>query len=97
MKKIELFNGNIMVKEIARQDEVSDKIEGLIIPKETYEDEQVSQGKVVVSNSDKIAVGDVVLFHRVMPVDVNLKLEGDKSPEVYFFILEKDIICKIIE
>lgn len=93
MQTITLFNGNIMVKEIARTDDVDGA--GLIIPKETLDDEQVSQGTVVNSNSDSIKIGDIVLFHRVMPVDVNMKLAGDDEMQTYFFILEKDIICKI--
>jgi len=95
MQKITLFNQNIMVKEIIRQDEDTGTQNGLIIPKENLEDEQVSQGTVIQSNTKDITVGDVLLFHRVMPVDVHLKLEGDKELEQYYFIQEKDIICKV--
>ena len=88
------MNGNIMVKEIIRTDDTS-STSGFIIPKETLDDEQVSQGKVVRSNSDNIPTGATVLFHRVMPVDVHMKLDDDTKLETYFFIMEKDIICKI--
>jgi co-chaperonin GroES (HSP10) len=89
------MNDHIMVKEIKREEADAATSLGLFIPKETLEDEQVSQGKVIRSNSANVAVGDTLLFHRVMPVDVNMKLEGDDKLETYFFIKEKDIICKI--
>jgi|GEM_PF-6837365 len=94
MQKITLFNKNIMVKEIVREND-NESFEGLIIPKESMEDEQVSQGIVVRTNSENIAIGDVLMFHRVMPVDINMRLEDDKEMSTYFFIKESDIICKI--
>ena len=92
--KISLMNGNIMVKAIEREDEEENK-SVLIIPKETLEDEQVAQGVVIRSDSENVKVGDTLLFHKVMPVDVNMKIDKDEKLETYFFILEKDIICKI--
>lgn len=89
-----MFNKNIMVKEIVREND-NESFEGLIIPKESMEDEQVSQGIVVRTNSENIAIGDVLMFHRVMPVDINMRLEDDKEMSTYFFIKESDIICKI--
>lgn len=96
MSKLEMLNSNIMVREIAREKD-EESLGGLIIPKETLEDEQVAQGVVVRTNSDAIAIGDTLLFHKVMPVDVNMKIDDDKKLETYFFILEKDIICKITQ
>lgn len=92
--KISLMNSNIMVKATEREDETENK-SGLIIPKETLEDEQVAQGVVIRSNSESVKIGDLLLFHKVMPVDVNMKIDKDEKLETYFFILEKDIICKI--
>lgn len=84
-----------MVKEIKRKKEEDIGQSGLYIPEETLEDEQVSQGRIVVSNTSGYDKGEVLLFHKVMPVDVNMKLEGDEGLERYFFIKESDIICSI--
>jgi len=95
--KFTMLNGNIMVKEVVRTEEEEKSSSGIFIPKEILEDEQVSQGKVVKTDSENIAIGDLVLFHKVMPVDVRIKIDKDEELQSYFFILEKDIICKITE
>ena len=95
MQTITLYNGNIMVKEHILTQEEKSSASGLYIPDEVLEDEQVAQGEVVNSNSENFAIGDLLLFHKVMPVDVNMKLDGDKGLSKYFFIKEQDIICKI--
>jgi co-chaperonin GroES (HSP10) len=96
MQKIEMCNNTIMVKELLREKE-EEKTEGLYIPKDNLEDEQVAQGVVVNSASEQFKEGDIVLFHKVLPVDVNMKLDGDDGLKKYFFILARDIICKIIK
>ena len=97
MSEITLKNGNIMVKELKRkEDELSNDL-GLYIPEQTLEDEQVAQGTVVRSNLEEYKIGDVLLFHKVMPVDVNMKLDKDKGLEKYFFIKESDVICMITQ
>ena len=85
-----------MVKEIKRKRE-EETSHGIYIPEETLDDEQVSQGTVVRSNSEEYEDGCTVLFHKVMPVDVNMKFDGDDKLETYFFIKENDVICKITE
>ena len=99
---IELFNKNILVKAIKREEKDSVGESGVYIPIEDLEDEQVSQGIVVQDVStiddngrDYFKKGDKVLFHKTLPVDINLKLEGDTELQNYFFIQLKDIICRI--
>lgn len=95
--KINLKNGHIMVKEIVRKEEEKTTASGIFIPEETLEEEQVSQGKVVRTNSDEYPLGSTVLFHKTLPVDINLKIDEDKELSIYFFINERDIICSITE
>lgn len=95
--KINLKNGHVMVKEIVRKEEEKVTASGLFIPEVTLEEEQVSQGKVIRSNSDEYPVGSTLLFHKTLPVDVNLKIDDDKELTTYFFINEKDIICSLTE
>lgn len=97
MSTIVLKNGNIMVKEIKREKEDDVNKLGLYIPESMLEDEQVSQGKVVASNINDYELGDILLFHKVMPVDVNIKMDWDEGLERYFFIKENDVICKIMQ
>ena len=91
---IELFNGNILVKELKRDSKELVGKTGVYIPPEDIEDEQVSQG-IVVQDVSEFSKGDLLLFHKTLPVDVNLKLEGDEELQNYFFIQLKDIICRI--
>lgn len=93
---IELKNSNIMVKELVRKEEEKESKSGLYIPEEALEDEQVAQGIVVRSEIGLFAKGDVLMFHKVCPVDVNLKIDGDEELNRYFFIKAEDVICKII-
>ena len=95
MSTILLKNGNIMVRELKRKEEDEVSSGGLYIPEQSLDDEQVSQGTVVRSDSKEYSIGDVLLFHKVMPVDVNMKIDDDKGLEKYFFIQERDVICKI--
>jgi|TARA_R100000501_G_C2624764_1_gene118078 co-chaperonin GroES (HSP10) len=90
--KIELDNNNIMVEEIEVKEDTSSDF---IIPKETLDEEQVAQGTVIESCTDKYKKDDVVLFHKVIPVDVNLKYNSNELKS-YWFVPKKDIICKII-
>ena len=95
--KINLKNNHIMVKEIIRKDEERITAYGIFIPEENLEDEQVSQGRVVRSDILEYPVSSVVLFHKTLPIDVNLKIDDDKELTTYFFIRDKDIICSITE
>ncbi len=96
MSNVELKNGYIMMRELKRTENEKQTAAGLFIPEEVLEDEQVSQGTVVRSNSDEYKIGEILFFHRVMPVDVTMKLDNDDKLEQYFFITDKDVICKII-
>lgn len=90
---INLRNGNILVKVQERKSESQLTQSGIYIPEEVLEEEQVSQGIIIQSQTDGYDKGDGILFHKVIPVDVNLKLDGDVKLEQYFFISEKDVIC----
>lgn len=91
---IELFNGNILVKELKREDKDSVGASGVFIPTEDLEDEQVSQG-TVIRFSEGFNVGDRIMFHKTMPVDVHMKLDEDTELTNYFFINKQDVICRI--
>lgn len=95
--KINLKNNHVMVKEIIRKEDEKLTASGIFIPEETLEDEQVSQGRVVRSDMEDYPIGSTVLFHKTLPVDVNLKIDDDKELTTYFFIRDKDIICSITE
>ena len=97
MKKIKLDNNHIMVKEVVRTEEESINSNGFFIPKQSLDDEQVATGVVVESGNDKYPDGMEVLFHKVLPVDFNMKLNGDAEITTYYFIKESDVICRFIE
>lgn len=97
MKKIKLDNNHIMVKEVVRGEQEEINANGFFIPKKSLDDEQVAVGIVVESDSDKYTKGIEVLFHKVLPVDFNMKLEADKELTTYYFIKESDVICRFIE
>ena len=94
---IELKNGHLMVREIERQKDATIGSSGLIIPNEVLEDEQVSQGEIIESKEEEYKIGDAVLFHKVIPVDVSMKYGDDDRLRTYWFVKTEDIICKIIE
>ena len=92
--QIQLHNSNILIKALKREEKDSIGATGVYIPIEDLEDEQVSQG-VVVQDAEGFVKGDIVLFHKTLPIDINLILEGDTELTNYFFISFKDIICQI--
>lgn len=94
MSQVILKNNYILVKETSREKEELKDESGLFIPEENLDDEQVAQG-IVVQDAEEYHKGDVILFHKIIPVDVNMKLEGDSSLQRYFFIKSSDIICHI--
>lgn len=83
-----------MVRSIERKQEELRKESGLFIPETEIEDEQVASGQVVSSSSAEYIKGDVIFFHKVLPVDVNMKYES-KEMEKFWFISPKDIIFKV--
>ena len=85
-----------MIKDLPRKEEESIDSAGLHIPKQSLDDEQVAQGVIVRVDIVGYEKGDVVLFHKVMPVDVNLKIDDDIEFQKYYFIKEQDVICKIV-
>lgn len=88
-------NNQLLVKSMERKEEGTITDTGLIIPEQTLEDDQVAQGKVIESAHPDYVTGDVVLFHKVIPVDVHLKV--DKEIEEFWFVPANDIICIIKE
>lgn len=89
---MQLLNNYIAVKEL----EVGDASlnSGLILPETEQEEDQVAQGIVRESANDNFKKGDVVLFHKMIPVDAQLKLENGDI-ERFWFIKESDVICKL--
>lgn len=86
-----------MVKAIEKKVEEENK-NGIIIPKELManelEDEQVASGVVMASATEEYEQGDVLFFHKVLPVDVNMKYDGNNM-EKFWFIHPNDIIFKV--
>lgn len=95
--QINLKNNNLMVKELIRKEDEKITAGGIFLPEETLEEEQVSQGLVVRTNSDEYPVGCTILFHKTLPVDVNMKIDDDTDLKTYYFINLKDVICSITE
>lgn len=85
-------NNQLLVKADEREDEKTSS--GLIIPKETIE-EQVAKGTIIESSVAEYVKGQVVLFHKVIPVDVKLQVDG--KLEEFWFVPANDIICVIEE
>ncbi len=96
MSKIQVLNGHIMVREVVRKEEEK-KAGSFYLPQEVLEDEQASQGEVVETSSEEYKVGNNIIFHKVIPIDVSMKYGEDTELRVYWFIKEKDVICKIID
>lgn len=92
--KIELDNDNIMVEEIEVSKEDTESSIGLEVSEETLNEDQVAQGKVIESCVEKYKKDDVIMFHKVIPVDVHMKYNTDDL-KTYWFIDKKDVICKI--
>ncbi len=84
-------NNQLLVKAIIKEDK--ELAGGLIIPGELHEDEQVAKGRVIESSSADYKKDDVILFHKVIPVDVHLKIDG--RIEEFWFVSANDIICVI--
>jgi len=97
MKKHNLKNGYMLVKEVERSEEDAINASGFYVPKSTLDDEQVSQGLIVQSNNPEYPEGAEVLFHKVLPIDFNMKLNGDTELKTYFFVKEKSIIDVLTE
>lgn len=84
-----------MVKELKRKSDANVSDSGIIIPEETMEDDEVAQGTIISSSEEEYKAGDVILFHKTLPVDALLKMEGDDRPTEYFFVNSRDVVCKI--
>lgn len=94
--KITPKNGHILVKEVVRKEDEKSTEAGIIIAETILDDEQASKGLVIEGN-EEFPKGVSVIFHKVVPIDVHLKLEGDTEPTLYFFVGTKDVICTIEE
>jgi len=65
-------NGYIFVEAVE-----AEKIKsGIILTSTASEDEQLSQGSVVFTNSEEFKVGDLVLFNKLIPDDIELEIKG---------------------
>lgn len=91
--KIICKNGHIMVKEMIRTEEESKTAMGLIIPKETLDDDEVAQGQIIFSQEVEYPVNSIIIFHKTLPVNAMLKLDGDEQPKEYFFVNSRDVVC----
>lgn len=85
-----LLNEYILVKEIEAKDEQMKS--GLILPEQEQQEDQVAQGKVLITTTDTIKKDDIILFHKMIPVDAQLKMENGDLERVWF-IKEQDVIC----
>ena len=70
---IQLKNDYIILKALKDEDITTQS--GLIIPKETQNEDQVAKGKVL-ENGNEYKKNDILLFHKIVPIDVELKIEG---------------------
>jgi len=88
-------NGYILVKELKRKEDEKATDTGIILPEESLEDDEVAQGTVVVSGDDKFTEGQILLFHKTLPVDALLKMDGDEKPTEYFFVKGDVVVCVV--
>ena len=93
---VELKNGYIMIKAIERKENESVTSSGLILPETMMEDDQVSQGVVIRSCVDEYKEGEVLFFHKTLPIDALIKFGDDTATSEYLFIKAEDVICKVI-
>ena len=91
-----LKNSYIMVKAIERKANESVTASGFILPESVMEDDQVSQGSVIRSSVDEYNEGDILFFHKTLPIDAIIKFGKDDSPTEYLFIKPEDVICVVI-
>ena len=93
---IQLSNGYIMMKAIERKENEGTTASGLILPESIMEDDQVSQGVVIRSCVDEYKEGEVLFFHKTLPIDALIKFGDDTATKEYLFIKGEDVICKVI-
>ena len=93
---VELKNGYIMVKAIERKEDETITGSGLILPEQVLEEDQVSQGHVIRSSVEEYKEGDILFFHKTLPIDAIIKFGDDTSPTEYVFLKADDVICKVI-
>lgn len=96
MTNVELKNGYIMMKAIERKEDESVTASGLILPEAMMEDDQVSQGTVIRSSVDEYKEGEILFFHKTLPIDALIKFGDDTATTEYLFIKGEDVICKVL-
>ena len=96
MTNVELKNGYIMIKAIERKENESVTSSGLILPESMMEDDQVSQGHVIRTSVEEYKEGDVLFFHKTLPIDALIRFGDDTATTEYLFIKGEDVICKVI-
>lgn len=93
---VELKNGYIMVKAIERKENETVTSSGLILPESMVEDDQVSQGTVIRSSVDEYKEGNILFFHKTLPIDALIQFGDDTAVTEYLFIKGDDVICKVV-
>ena len=94
--EILLKNGYIMMKAIERKENENTTASGFILPESMMEDDQVSQGVVIRSCVDEYKEGEVLFFHKTLPIDALIKFGNDVATTEYLFIKGEDVICKVV-
>jgi len=91
--KLEPQNDLIIIKEPPRETQTKS---GIVIPESAnaQDDEQVAQGEVLKSDNVHYEPGDVVLFHKVLPIDVMMEDEKGKQFKAWFLKAD-DVLAKI--
>ena len=82
-------NNYLLVEALTEEEKVTSS--GIIIPTTVGRDEQLAQGKVVVSCSDEYKPDDIVLFNKLTPDDINIKVKDNKE-KTYWSINISDIM-----
>lgn len=85
-----------MVRSIERKNDQAKRDSGIILPETQLDDDQVASGQVVeVPEGSDYKVGDILFFHKVLPIDLHMKY--DKELEVFWFIHPRDVIFKVVQ
>ena len=86
--KLISYNGSLLVDPIIPGEKI---VGSIIIPTETAgDDEQVASGVVVVG-SEKVPVGQIVYFNRLIQDTIDVQLEGEDKPKKRIVLKEADL------
>ena len=91
--KLEPQNDLLIIKEPPRETQTKS---GIVLPEvaNARDEEQVAQGEVLSSDNAQYQKGDMILFHKVLPIDAMMEDDKGKHYKVWFLKAD-DVLAKI--